>query len=94
MLERDKIIKGLECCFKYETHVASGLVCEECPYNKNDYFGTCTAVLLREAIELLKEQERQIRFLKNMQKQMVGSFSDADLGNMVSKAFNWNDFQG
>ena len=40
---------------------------------------------LEEAANMLKEQERQIRFLKNMQKQMVCSFCDADLGNMVSK---------
>ena len=59
MDDREKVIKGLECCFEYETHlsIAGGLVCEECPYNNNNYLGTCTALLFRDALELLKEQE-------------------------------------
>ena len=54
-----KVIKGLECCFKYETHlsIAGSLICEECPYNKDDYSGTCTSLLLKDALELLKEHE-------------------------------------
>ena len=57
MADKDKVIKGLECCLKYETHAASGLVCEECPYNKDNHLGTCTAWLFSDALELLKEQE-------------------------------------
>ena len=52
---REKVIKGIKCCFIYETRAASGLVCEECPYNKDNNLGTCTASLFKDALELLKE---------------------------------------
>lgn len=57
MADRENVIKGLECCYKYETNIASGLVCEECPYNINNDLGPCTALLHRDTLELLKEQK-------------------------------------
>ena len=47
MIDKQKIIDGLECC--------SGRVsCNSCPYNGMD---DCVDVLKRRALELLKEQE-------------------------------------
>lgn len=56
-----EVITGLECCYKYETQPASGLICEECPYNKENGLGTCSELMLKDALELLKEHELIIR---------------------------------
>ena len=56
MTEREKIIKGAE------THVDSGIPCEDCPYwNFNP---ECYGILFRDAAELLKEQEKEIKALR------------------------------
>ena len=57
MADIKEVVTGLECCYKYETHPASGLICEECPYNKENGLGTCSVLMLKDALELLKEQE-------------------------------------
>lgn len=43
---------------------------------------------LEEAANMLKEQEQQIKFLKDMQKQMVKSVRNDDIGRMVINAFS------
>ena len=52
MPDREKVIKGLECCDNDE--------CDICPYDlscdEND-LGTCRATLHRDALALLKAQE-------------------------------------
>ncbi len=55
MVDREKVIKGLECCFGAMTDI----LCLECPY-----FGECKQDLLggshhmgTDAVELLKEQD-------------------------------------
>ena len=56
-MDREKVIKGLECCS------ADGEICPlECPY----YFGPCYgfSVLMKDAIVLLKEQDAEIRQLR------------------------------
>ena len=56
MIDKEKVIKGLECCANdkpfYHAH------CDECPYNgrKPDNMGGCTK-LYHDALELLKDQE-------------------------------------
>ena len=50
MANREKIIKGLECC----TNISMKCEEEKCPYWKND---DCSDDLMRDAISLLKEQE-------------------------------------
>lgn len=56
-IDRDKIIKGLECCqYSSKSH------CDGCPYvyeslcNTND----CTADLASDVLSLLKEQEPKL----------------------------------
>lgn len=54
MADREKVIKGLECC-------AIGLYCpdEDCPYEeaREAKDENCIAMLARDALELLKAQE-------------------------------------
>ena len=57
MNDKEKVIKGLECCIQCETQTAWGFVCTECPYIKDNHLETCTASLFRDTLELLKEQE-------------------------------------
>lgn len=48
MADREKVIKGLECC-AYKKN------CNECPYFKGN--ATCMDDKDKDALELLKEQE-------------------------------------
>lgn len=56
MTDREKIIKGLECCHVQRNEVPP--LCEDCPY-MNQTMGTCDALdeLLGDALNLLKAQE-------------------------------------
>lgn len=60
MADREKIIKGLECCADDEPFYHA--YCDVCPYNgrKPDNIGGCTK-LYRDALELLKEQAELVR---------------------------------
>lgn len=52
MPEREKVIKGLECCAE------CGKCKSECPYaGKNNSMYGCTTRLAKDALALLKEQE-------------------------------------
>lgn len=55
MIERETVIKGLECC---DDTSRETLKCKECPY-KSENGRTCTAIkhLHDDALTLLKEQE-------------------------------------
>jgi hypothetical protein len=79
MPDREKIIKGLTACRK--------TFCESCPYNATDVKNTNPICLINEmlsdAIDLLKEQEAEIAFLKAMQLQTVHNMSNEDIGNAV-----------
>lgn len=54
MTEREKVIKGLECCSTFDRYGFP--LCEECPYADD---GTCHELdqLHRDAFSLLKAQE-------------------------------------
>lgn len=51
MADREKVIKGLECCSK------DVRTCAVCPYDKEMEISNCEWDLSRDALELLKEQE-------------------------------------
>ena len=61
MTDREKVIKGLECCDNDD--------CDNCPYFRscveND-FGTCRATLHRDALVLLKAQEPRVMTLEEL----------------------------
>lgn len=50
MTEREKVIKGLECCIKHDSD--DKMRCGECPYE-----GACLNRLKVDALALLKAQE-------------------------------------
>ncbi len=56
MIDREKVIKGLECCSQM-----SGYVCQKCPYASdcND-LSAGIPHLASDALELLKEQQETI----------------------------------
>lgn len=51
MIDREKVIKGLECCKSVEEY------CVNCPYNEE----VCTTTLSADALALLKEQTEIVR---------------------------------
>lgn len=59
-MDREKVIKGLECCHKFGFH-------EDCPYDKKDPYEeqdtTCMMDLMTDALALLKEQDEEHRRL-------------------------------
>ena len=64
MTDREKVIKGLECCAMQ--NVIDLPDCEHCPYK--DDSGTCTTQtqLFQDAIELLKAQEPRVLTLEEV----------------------------
>ena len=85
MDKREKVIRGLECC----THDT----CVECPYKEEKcctYWQPFPNMLLRDALELLKAQDREIDFLKQMQLQLIQGMDEQKLGNMVGRAMKWD----
>ena len=55
MIDREKVIKGLECC----ANGNSGKCIKECPYDFVNN-ANCTADMARDALELLKDQDEII----------------------------------
>lgn len=62
MADREKVIKGLECCRIQQNEVPP--MCEECPYVDNA-LGTCEDMsgLLNDAYKMLKAQEPRVMTL-------------------------------
>lgn len=60
MTDREKVIKGLECC----AHEEIG-DCENCPYNENTPH--CDIAMMRDAIAMLKAQEPRLMTLEEIQ---------------------------
>lgn len=61
MPDREKVIKGLECCDYCNSLTHS---CFQCPYidlNKSDGMSRCTAELAHDALALLKRYETQLK---------------------------------
>ena len=69
-MDREKVIKGLECCKwsdagRYDGYEPVYENCENCPYNNEEELKSeCCEKLIRDALELLKEQEAEIRQLR------------------------------
>ena len=57
MKELDKVIKGLECCY---CNYPKTMDCNNCPYDKICYHDKACSLMLRDALELLKEQQKVI----------------------------------
>lgn len=61
MTDRDKVVKGLECCADLQRD-SMYRDCEVCPYNDNPVMGTCNNIfpLFRDAFALLKADQAQL----------------------------------
>ena len=60
MIDREKVIKGLECC----TNISPDGCLMLCPYKDEKdetYSGFCEQVLKQDALALLKEQEAMVK---------------------------------
>jgi len=65
MLDREKVINGLECC-------SQEIKCGFCPYWNDDTEGfACSTNLAKDALALLKEQEEEIENLKQTAQSMM-----------------------
>ena len=65
MIDRDKVIKGLECCADWQ-HGTMRWACEACPYNNKPVMGTCDNLfpLFRDARALLKADQEHLGELR------------------------------
>ena len=62
MADREKVIKGLECC-TMECTYDHPFRCKGCPYSQDD--APCEALpVKRDALALLKENEKEIKALR------------------------------
>lgn len=61
MIDREKVMKGLECCIDLQRGVMNRN-CEDCPYNDDVHTGSCKSMypLLYDAITLLKLDANQL----------------------------------
>lgn len=60
----DDIKKALECCSNPSINP-----CKDCPYNKNDDFSYCNDKILKDTLNLITEQEKEIERLKDENKE-------------------------
>lgn len=75
MIDREKVIKGLECCMKWtgEPNTAT-CHCSDCSYTNMNILGQrCLIDLINDALAMLKEQEDKIRQLRLALKIMNGN---------------------
>ena len=91
MIDREKVIKGLECCADLQRDTMHR-VCDVCPYNDSynrDFYkdprqGACVSIhpLLRDALELLKEQKPRLLTYCDMYDKDFGYLQLKDDGGM------------
>lgn len=60
----DDIKKALDCCSNPSINP-----CKDCPYNKNGDFSYCNDKILKDTLNLITEQEKEIERLKDENKE-------------------------
>lgn len=78
MAELEKVIKGLECCY---CNYPKTMDCNNCPYDKICYHDKACSLMLRDALELLKEYQEA--------KPLIDAISDSV--HETAKMFRQND---
>lgn len=63
-MNKDDIKKALEFCSNPSINP-----CKDCPYNKNDDFSYCNDKILKDTLNLITEQEKEIERLKDENKE-------------------------
>ena len=59
-MNKDDIKKALDCCSNPSINP-----CKDCPYNKNGDFSYCNDKILKDTLNLITEQEKEIEQLKS-----------------------------
>ena len=57
-MTKDEIKKALECCVNPSINP-----CKDCPYNKNGDFSYCNDKILKDTLNLITEQEKEVEQL-------------------------------
>ena len=70
MPDREKVIKGLECC-------TSEQACKGCPYSQSETGHLCSFNCIHDALALLKEQQNIVR-CKDCSNWIPGYITDDD----------------
>ena len=58
MADIEKVIKGLECCY---CNYPKTMDCKNCPYDKICYHDKDCSLMLRDALELLKDYRQHLQ---------------------------------
>lgn len=80
MADREKVIKGLECCISEQS-------CKGCPYNQSETGHLCSFNCIRDAIDMLKEQEQNQKEIRE-QLEEVENIVENEVHPVVSPD-NW-----
>ena len=62
MIDREKVVKGLECLARKKEPMANP--CSKCDYHDRPNFAFCVVDVATDTLALLKEQEAEIRQLR------------------------------
>lgn len=94
MIDREKVIKGLECC-SFAWNIEEPPNCKNCPYTDAE-FGTCQipdTPLIDDAIELLKADQHELIRQRDTiaQLQVALNLANGKLINMGYEAYNCDD---
>ena len=73
MIDRQKVLKGLECCCSM-----TGEACRQCPYDEEcaEMIGSGSAHLCSDALELLREDEQTIESFQNTINKLTKSIAE------------------
>lgn len=71
MNDRDKVIKGLECCAEDST-------CDACPYDQDRYNANGPCALVYDTLALLKAQEPRVMTIGDLYGEDMGYYERKD----------------
>lgn len=94
MPDREKVMKGLECCIVRDPDAKRN--CVECPYNHEGFITNtpCANGLMADALVLLKEQEPRVLEYSEIEKYPLVWLEDEDKEDVIPGLFlqyNWGE---
>ena len=89
MADREKVIKGLECCCEH----IEGMNCDHCPYDEEQteigQINQCTSALSYDALELLKEQSNTMNKLRGTMEDMKDGIASEAVSYLLTLMDKW-----